>query len=434
MDRISNSNYSQRSQRICDAIQLKTPDRVPISIEDEGVFVRHGGFTWSEVLYDIRKACAAAKKLCLDLKADTHVRPFVMCPAQVYDILNFKQLKWPSAELDENRIDDPSAVFQFVEPGVGYDAMKPEEYEWFIEDPTDFMIRGFWPNVSGALTPLRELPALWLLNSYSRLYLLAQFGRPEISAALRKLAKAGKYCLRYGKAMKRFMVDMVKSGYPPRAIAVCSQPFDYFGDYMRGTIGRMLDMYRDRDKLKEAVDKITPMLLREVVTQAMGTINLLDKVAPRQNHLKNVFMYLHGGAGGLMSNEQYKEFYWPALKKMIAGLIDAGLTPYIFSEGIYDDRLEIIADIPRGKVVWHIESDIFKAKEILGDTCCLEGGPPGSIMEGGTADDVKAYARKLIDRCGKDGGFIMGVSHALLNAKLENIKALVDFTKDYGKY
>lgn len=115
-------------------------------------------------------------------------------------------------------------------------------------------------------------------------------------------------------------------------------------------------------------------------------------------------------------------------------LIEAGFTPYMFSEGVYDDRLEIIKDLPRGKVVWHIEQDIFKAKEILEDMCCIEGGPPASVMGKGTVDDVRAYARKLIDICGKGGGFIMGVAHSLLDAKFENIKALSDFTKEHGRY
>ena len=135
-----------------------------------------------------------------------------------------------------------------------------------------------------------------------------------------------------------------------------------------------------------------------------------------------------------MSNKQFEEFYWPSLRQALIGIIDAGFTPYMFSEGIYDERLEIIKDLPKGKVVWHIEQDIFKAKEILGGTCCIEGGPPASIMERGTVDYVKEYARKVIDVCGKDGGFIMGVAHSLMDARFENMKALADFTKEYGVY
>lgn len=426
--------YNVRAKRIEDAVQLKVPDRVPISIEDEGIFVKHAGFTWAEVMYDVEKATAAAKKLFLDLDQDTHGIPFIMCPGQVYDTLDFKQVKWPSAKLEADRLSNPNNVFQFVEPGAGFDAMQPDEYDWFINDPTDYMIRGFWPKVSKTLQFLKDLPAMWHINSYTRLPLLAPFGSPEIVKALEALMEVGREAMKFNQALLQYVTDMVKLGYPPRNMAVCSQPFDFIGDYMRGTRGRMLDMYRVPDKLKEAVEKVAPMIMEQVLAQAKARLDLLTRVMPQGRHPKHIAMYLHGGAGGLMSNEQFKEFYWPSLRKLIIGIIDAGFTPYMFSEGIYDDRLEIIRDLPEGKVVWHIERDIFKAKEILGDTCCIEGGPPASVMNGGSTDDVKAYAKKLIDICGKGGGFIMGVAHSLLTAKYENVKALVDFTKEYGIY
>jgi hypothetical protein len=426
--------YNERAKRIQDATQLRIPDRIPISIEDEGVFVSHGGFTWADVMYDVEKAKAAAKKIFLDLDQDTHALPFILCPAQIYDILDYRQIKWPGAKLESNRLGNPNNVYQFVEPEAGFEAMHPDEYDWFINDPTDYMIRGFWPKVSKTLEPLKNLPAMWHINSYTRLPLLAPLGSPEIANALEALMKAGKEAIKFNQALTAYVLEMVSLGFPPRNIAACSEPFDFFGDYMRGTIGRMLDMYRHPEKLKEAMEKVTPMILEQVLAQAEAKLKLLKEAMPQGRHLKHVAMYLHGGAGGFMSNKQYKEFYWPTLRALLIGIIDAGFTPYMFSEGVYDDRLEIIKDLPKGKVVWHIESDIFKAKEILGDTCCIEGGPPASMMNAGTPDDVKAYAKKLIDGCGKGGGFIMGVAHSLLTAKYENVKTLVDYTKEYGVY
>lgn len=433
-DKTPVESYNERSKRIGEAVRLKVPDRIPISIEDEGVFVKHGGATWAEVMYDFQKATEGTRKLCLDLDQDTHANPFVMCPGHVYDILDFKQMKWPGAEKEENRLDDPNTVYQFVEPGAGFEAMDPEEYAWFVNDPTDFMVRGYWPKVSKTLAPLKNLPAMWHINSYTRLPFLAAFGTPEVSKALEALVAAGRELIKYNQDLTQFVIDMVELGYPPRNIAACSEPFDFFGDYMRGTTGRMIDMYRHPEQLKEAMDKATPMILEQVLAGARARLNILQEAMPEGNHPRHVAMYLHGGAGGFMSNDQFKEFYWPTLRRMLLGIIDAGFTPYMFSEGVYDDRLEIIKDLPRGEVVWHIEQDIFKAKEILGDTCCIEGGPPASIMERGTKDDVKEYARKVIDVCGRDGGFIMGVAHSLMDARYENMKALVDFTKEYGVY
>jgi uroporphyrinogen-III decarboxylase len=51
-----------------------------------------------------------------------------------------------------------------------------------------------------------------------------------------------------------------------------------------------------------------------------------------------------------------------------------------------------------------------------------------------TPDEVKAYCKKLIDTVGKGGGFIMGNGAFFDEAKPENVKAMVDFTKEYGVY
>jgi hypothetical protein len=115
--------YNERSKRLAIAAALQVPDRIPISLEDEGVFVKYGGHNWADVMYDIQKAMEGVRKLCMDLDQDTHVLPSVMCPGQIYDILNFKQVKWPGAKLTENRLDNPNAVFQFVEPGTGFEGM-----------------------------------------------------------------------------------------------------------------------------------------------------------------------------------------------------------------------------------------------------------------------------------------------------------------------
>jgi len=66
-DKTPLERYNERSKRIGDAVQLKVPDRIPISIEDEGVFVKHGGTNWAEVMYDFQKATDGTKKLWLDL-------------------------------------------------------------------------------------------------------------------------------------------------------------------------------------------------------------------------------------------------------------------------------------------------------------------------------------------------------------------------------
>jgi uroporphyrinogen-III decarboxylase len=136
-----------------------------------------------------------------------------------------------------------------------------------------------------------------------------------------------------------------------------------------------------------------------------------------------------------MSEEQFKKFFWPTFRELMVRLIDNGLIPCPLWEGNCTSRLEIIKDIPAGKAMYAFEStDIFKAKKILGDTVCVRGNVPISIMATGTPDDVRACCKKLIDEVGRDGGYIMDTSTGLDDAKLENVKALFEFTKEYGVY
>ena len=77
---------------------------------------------------------------------------------------------------------------------------------------------------------------------------------------------------------------------------------------------------------------------------------------------------------------------------------------------------------------------MIKAKEILGDVACIGGNVPPGLLAVGTPQQVKDYAKKLIDTCGKGGGYILGNGTVIEQAKPENLHAMIDFTKEYGVY
>ena len=119
----------------------------------------------------------------------------------------------------------------------------------------------------------------------------------------------------------------------------------------------------------------------------------------------------------------------------MVALIDRGLTPCPLWEGDCTSRLEIIKDIPEGKAIYAFEAtDIFKAKQVLGDRVCIRGNVPLSLLATGRPEDVKAYCKRLIDVVGKDGGYIMDASTSLDDARPENVKAMFDFAREYGVY
>ena len=187
---------------------------------------------------------------------------------------------------------------------------------------------------------------------------------------------------------------------------------------MRGT---MLDMYRQPDKLLQALDAITPIMIGMGLGAAQQTGNPL------------IFMPLHKGADGFLSDAQYKKFYWPTLQKVIVGLIEGGCIPFLAAEGGYNKRLEDIRDLPKGKTLWMFDqTDMAKAKEIVGDTLCLFGNVPSSMLKIGTPEEVKEYCKKLIDTAAKGGGFVMANGAFFDHAKPENLQAMVEFSKEYG--
>ena len=107
----------------------------------------------------------------------------------------------------------------------------------------------------------------------------------------------------------------------------------------------------------------------------------------------------------------------------------------MFTEGSYTSRLERLRDVPKGKVLYHFETvDMNKAKEVLGDVACISGNVPVSLLTTGSPQRVKDYCKMLIDVVGKGGGLIMDASATIGEAKPENIKAMMEFTKEYGVY
>jgi uroporphyrinogen-III decarboxylase len=128
--------------------------------------------------------------------------------------------------------------------------------------------------------------------------------------------------------------------------------------------------------------------------------------------------------------------YWPSLKKVMDALINEGIICVMFAEGCYDSRLETVrSDFPKGSVAWWFDqTDMAKAKKVLGDKFCIQGNVPSSLIVTGDSAAVKENCRKLIETCGKGGGYILGAGCIADNPKLENLRAMMAAVKEYGRY
>jgi uroporphyrinogen-III decarboxylase len=287
------------------------------------------------------------------------------------------------------------------------------------------MIRRFWPRIMGGLSGFQQLPPLHNIISY---YLgvsmgLRAFAQPEVKAALETLVKAGEKSQEIADYAMRFGKEAREAGFPMQFGAVCQAPFDTLSDFFRGMKGTMLDLYRRPEKVVAACEKLLPFMIEMAVNGTRATGN------PR------VFIPIHWGLDNFMSKEQFNRFFWPTLRDLMQALIKEGLNPCPLWEGNCTTRLETIKDIPAGKACYAFEAtDMVKAKKILGGTVCIRGNVPLSIMATGTPDQVRAYCKDLIDTVARGGGYIMDTSTGIEDAKVENVRALFDFTREYGVY
>jgi len=408
--------YTRRATRIADVIQLTVPDRVPI-VPSFGMFpALDNGFTCEEVMFDYDKANRAWMKTLIDFEPDVFLGAGYALPGPVLEALDYTQLRLPGRGIS------PHSVYQFVED----EYVKAEEfYDPFMEDPSDFMLRVYLPRVCGILKPLQTLPPFtsWFGYYLSILANVVPFGLPEVAGAFESLLKAGAEALQWAAKMGAQAKMILAMGFPSMRGGSAAAPYDVIGDWFRGTRGVMVDMFKVPDKLIEAMEKLVPLLIRMGVSQAQQTGNPI------------VSLMLHKGLEGFMSLEQYKTFYWPTLRKVMMGLIEEGFVPLPLFEGDNTSRLEIIRDIPKGKAIYWFETvDIYKAKELLGDRVCFRGNVPVSLLHAGTPEQVKQYVKKLIDVVGKGGGLMVDCGIWFDEAKHENVKAMVDFTKEYGIY
>jgi len=406
--------YKDREKRIRDAIELRVPDRVPITASFYFFPARQYGYSMEEVMYDPDKLWEIHLKTNLDFEPDLAQNPFgLMFLGPLLDVLDYKQMQWPGRQLGSN------VPYQFVEG----EYMKVDEYDHFFSDPMDFLVRKYWPRISGALKGLENLPSLQNFTQYMGWGALGMFSSPEMQQALDTLRKAGQEAERLGTYSRRFEEKMKEEGFPTQGGALAQAPFDLLGDFLRGTKGLMVDMYRRPDTVVKACEKLLPLEIQRGIDSAKRTDSKL------------VFIALHKGLDGFMSLEQFKKFYWPTLRALTIALINEGLNPYLFWEGDCTSRLEYIKDIPAGKAMYRFEAtDMKKAKDILRDRVCIRGNVPISLLSTGTPDDVRSYCKKLIDYVGKDGGLIIDSSAHLTDANLENIRAMFQYTKEYGVY
>jgi len=411
--------YDEKVARVQAAIALKEPDRVPITPSTDAFPIINAGFTVGEVIYDtsLQKMKQAVVKYLNDFDPDKTggVGMVFAGEGPMLELERSKNMRWAGMPGD---IIDINSIQQHIE----FPTLLDDEFEEFFSDRTGWSLRKQTPRTSGLLEPFAKLRLGGMMGARM---LAAQVSTPEFKAMLEDLWKLNELQQVYQAGVKDVNDTVREMGYPDFSGGMAAVPFDSYSDGLRGTILSLQDLYDHEDEVEKYIEETFEQQLHMIRMQG----------ANPANKGKHVFMALHKGMDGFMSDEHYRHFYWRHLQKIIETIIEVDMVPYIFTEGKYNSRLDCLTEVPVGKVFYHFETvDMALAKSKLKDIACISGGFSTNILQFGKPEQVKDEVKRLLDICAPGGGFIFETSSALSHVKRENVEAMFETVREYGKY
>lgn len=401
-----------RANRVKKALNLEKPDRVPFMPMVNNYYAMGYGLSVYTAMKDLPSIIPYMEEFCKRYDPDLLYSP-TFFPIDVMEQAKSKNHRWPGEYwgLPEN------TPYQYIDQSFIGD----DDWDDYMKDPTGFLLKKVLPEKYGAFEGLKYLNIAGLCSQAP--ISLAGAAIPPVKAALQNLINCAQTAMDKIGDLTAIAMKAIELGYPVFGTFVPMTPFDEFADCIRGMLPTLMDLMTDPDMVMEAINRWGEISIPAAVNQG------------KMSHAQYAMIPLHCGMDSFMSPEQYKKYYWPSMKQMMLALIEADITPIAICEGNYNTRLETIADIPKGKVIYAFENiDLKKAKEILGDVACIAAGMPTDLLIRGTKQQVIDETKRAIDICAPGGGFIMTNSMALDDANAELLDAWYETTVTYGKY
>lgn len=410
--------YDAKVKRVKDAIALKEPDQIPIMPSPAIFPVLDAGYTVAESIYDdtLEVYRKSIFKYLNDFDPDSGVGVGVNYAGRgpLTEMIAPKNSRW--AGMPGNLIDENS-IQQYIE----FPFLEDDEFDEFFSDRTGWTIRKALPRSSTVMESFKDLNITTYMGSI--LETAASFSRPEVKQTIQKLWEIDEASRAFNQRAAAFAREVEDAGYPIFIGGKANVPFDAYSNGLRGTLNSLADIYERPEDVERYMEEYHEKQLAQI------------RASKGKGDGKHVFMSLHKGMDGFMSDDTYEHFYWRHLKEIIEAIIEAGKVPYIFAEGKYNTRLKFLTEVPKGKVYYRFESvDMAEAKRMLGDIACISGGMPAKILNFGTKQDVIDETKRIIDACAPGGGFVFETACGLDYCSHENVQAMFDTVREYGKH
>lgn len=366
-------------ERIEAAIRLEKPDRVPVVPIIDIFAARYAGVTQHDMLFDLAKADMAIEKTMADLG---HMDGMSLSYGGMGRTLKLIFPSPPVLPGIDGHPDDE--MFQFVEKEV----MSPEQYDDLIEQGAMrwllSMVVAHNPSVRG---PIHARYALVhnMLDDY------------RIGRSARSWARRDVECL-----------------VGPNIVFT---PMEFISLTLRSATPFTLDLFRRPEKVKAASRRLMAFF------KARGARTV------RITGIRRVFMGGTRTSATFLSPKLFEELALPEWKELCEFFVGRGITPVLHLDSEWTPFFEYLKVLPARSCILNLDgtSDIFKAKEVLGDRMCIMGDVPATLLKLGQPEEVDAYCGRLIEELGADGGFILSSGCTVpIDAKPENVKAMID--------
>lgn len=162
---------------------------------------------------------------------------------------------------------------------------------------------------------------------------------------------------------------------------------------------------------EEAMMKATfkkPAFVEKVVDFATNVLIHLYEPVVADKTLELISLADPTASGDLISRKQFEKFAVPYLKKFTDWARSKGVYTLVHICGNTTDRLDLFPLTGASCISLDHKTDIAKAREALHGKMCFGGNvDPVKIMLNGTAQDVEAACREIIEKAGKEGGFVL---------------------------
>ena len=211
-------------------------------------------------------------------------------------------------------------------------------------------------------------------------------------------------------------------GAPAGSGGFSAAPFDFLADQVRSFSETMIDVRRDREKVKAACEALLPLMFK------MGMPS-----KPHQNG--SVSTPLHMAM--YMRLKDVEELWFPTYKILCEQFAARGARVSAFLEQNWDKLLDIADELPTAMILKFEIADMKVIKEKIGKKHIIGTNFPINLLRFGTKEECIIAARQMLDDTMEGGGMQFGFdkgSFTYGGVNFENCVAVMDTVHKYGVY